>query len=144
MNHDFPAASQAVRTVLERMRNEKLRDIFPLYNSDPLDDPGGAGTAPGNRFGVDGFDPLETAVDGLVGTISFPTITPEGEVAQLREDTVDEDLGLPRDLNGDSIIDDLDHSSDYVLLPIKVEVDWLGRYGQRHVEFFTMFAEIRK
>ena len=144
MNHDFPAASQAVRIVLEEMRNEKLNDIFALYNADPDDDPGGTGTAPGNRFAVEGFSPLETALDGLVGTISFPTITPVGELAELREDFVDADLGLPRDLNGDSIIDDQNHATDYILLPIKVEVDWLGRYGERHVQFFTMFAEIRK
>ena len=144
MNHDFPAASQAVRVVLEEMRNEKLSELFALYNADPNDDPGKPGSAPGNRFVVENFDPLETALDGMVGTISFPTITPVGEIAQLREDSVDGDLGLPRDLNGDSIIDDEDHATDYVLLPIKVEVDWLGRYGERHVQFFTMFAEIRK
>jgi len=144
MNHDFPAASQAVREVLETMRNEELEDIFALYNADPLDDPAGPGTAPGWRFDIEGFDPIEASPDQMVGTISFPTITPVGGVAQLREDTVDEDLGMPRDLSGDSIIDDKDHALDYVILPIKVEVDWLGRYGARHVEFFTMFAEIRK
>ncbi|MFT5285372.1 MAG: type II secretory pathway pseudopilin PulG [Planctomycetota bacterium] len=144
MNHDFPAASQAVRVVLENMRNEELQNIFALYNSDPADDPDGPGTAPGNRFEVSGFKALEESPDGLVGTINFPTFTNVDGIPELREDDVDEELGMPRDLNGDSIVDDLNHADDYILLPIKVEVDWQGKYGPRHIELFTMFAEIRK
>ena len=143
LNHEFPTASEAVRVVLERMRNEDFEDVYAMYNSDPLDDPEGAGMAPGHRFAVEGLEPLEGVADGMVGEIRFPTLD-NGGALELREDSEDETLGMPRDLNGDSIVDDVDHSGDYILLPICVVVDWEGRHGPRHIEFFTMFADLRK
>lgn len=145
-NHEYPIATEEVRVLLETMRNTAFGDVYALYNSDPDDDPGAAGSAPGHRFAVEGLDALDTSPDGLVGEIFFPTmdLTQQGGGLELREDSEDETLGMPRDLNGDSILDDEDHGLDYVILPIRVEVDWRGRYGDRHLEVYTMLAEFKK
>lgn len=143
-NHEYPIASEAVRTVLEQMRNADFRAVWALYNADPDDDPAGPGTGPGNRFRVRGLDPLEGAPDDLVGTVIFPTLENAAGADELREDSQDASLGMPRDLNGDSVTDDADRAGDYILLPVRVQVDWRGRYGDRHIELFTMLAEFKK
>jgi hypothetical protein len=143
LNHEFPTASEGTRVVLERMRNESFDELFALYNADPSDDPAGPGTAPGHRFAIEGLDPLEGSPDGMVGEVRFPTLE-DGGALELREDSEDAELGMPRDLNGDSILDDEDHAGDYILLPVCITVDWNGRHGPRHIEFFTMFADTRK
>lgn len=129
-------AGSAARTVLEEMRNHPFEDVFALYNADPNDDPGGAGTAPGPNFAVPELAP--TTAGGFVGSISFPTTA-----GVLREDTVDADLGMPRDLNADGVVDANSRADDYVLLPIRVRLTWVprnARTGQRTFEMYTMYA----
>ena len=129
-------AGSAARSQLEEMRNHPFEQIFALYNADPNDDPGGVGTAPGPNFAVPELAP--TAAGGFVGTISFPTV---GGV--LREDAVDADLGAPRDLNADGVVDSNSRAGDYVILPIRVRLTWIprnARTGQRTFEMFTMYA----
>ena len=61
---------------------------------------------------------------------------------ELREDAADTRFGTPRDLNGDGVSGDaLDHSADYRILPVVIEVDWNGASGPAHVEFKTVLAE---
>jgi hypothetical protein len=60
---------------------------------------------------------------------------------ELREDVVDTDLGLPRDLNGDGAIDGADHSADYRILPVRVTVSWTGQNGVRSMDFVTVLTE---
>ena len=62
----------------------------------------------------------------------------------LREDVEDAELSLPRDLNGDAKIDALDHASDYIVLPVRVVVEWNGYAGPRRLEMFTMLADLEK
>lgn len=204
INRENAVASNAARTVVELMRNQEFRDIFALYNADPSDDPGGAGTAPGNVFTVAGLTPLPGDADGLAGEIHLPVIVAEeakppstwgtttldiltlpgldaaleqlglgsgsggsgsggsgsggsgsggggaggggieaGDYT-LREDFIDVRLGLPRDLNGDSLIDDLDHAEDYIVLPVHVEVVWRGKFGPRRFSIFTQIASFAK
>ena len=50
----------------------------------------------------------------------------------------DASLGMPRDLNGDGVIDSEDHAGDYVLLPVKVRVNWRGITGDRSFEVCTV------
>lgn len=58
---------------------------------------------------------------------------------ELREDTVDPNLGMPRDLNGDGVIDGLNHASDYVILPVRIEVKWSESGADRtHSEILTL------
>jgi hypothetical protein len=167
-NHENVLAADAVRTLVERMRNEALWDVFRLYNDDPLDDPGGADTAPGHRFEVKGLTALDGSADLTVGQVFFPAawveipVIPEIEEErlelpaegagagaleldlQVREDLELAELGLPRDLNGDSIVDALDHSEDHILLPVRIALEWQADSGPRRFELTTMLADFRK
>lgn len=129
-------AASGARTMIEQMKNHEFSELFALYNDVPGDDPGGPGTAPGAHFAIQGLVPLTAG--GLVGTIVFPSID-----GQLREDVVDDELGMPRDLNADSLVDSTNHANDCVLLPIRIRVEWTSRAGRdakRKFEMFTMFA----
>ena len=140
------SASSAAQDVVERMRNEDFRDIFRLYNADPFDDPGGPGTAPGNRFAVPGMVPSDPAPDAMVGEILLASVNVGTAVVplwQMREDLEDVALGTPRDLNGDSLIDDADHSADYTILPVVVRLRWRGRMGAREFTLHTVLSELR-
>ena len=146
VNRENALVSQRVRAVLEGMRNEDFRDVYRLYNADPMDDPQGPGTAFGNRFDVPSLEPLDDSPDGLIGEVILPAIDvstgplPEW---QLREDSLYDELGMPRDLNADNVVDDLDHSGDYMMLPVVVEARWQGRFGPRRFRVFTLLTEFR-
>lgn len=137
-------ASEAARVFLERLRDEDLSALFARYNGDPADDPGGPGTAPGPRFAVPGLDPGD-APDGLAGEVRFPALEVAlpggGTEFQLREDLADPTFGTPRDLDGDSLVDDADHAGDYLLLPLEVVVRWRGRSGVLESRTFATLCE---
>ena len=140
------ASSSAAQDALERIRNESFEELFVLFNEDPFDDPLGPGTAPGNRFAVSGLTPLPGVADGMIGEIVLPLVDVGTEVApewQVREDLVDPVLGMPRDLNGDSIVDDADHVADYTILPVLVRLRWKGKHGPREFELYTVLSEFR-
>ncbi len=139
------ASSAAAQDVLERMRNEDFRELFRLYNADPFDDPGGPGTAPGHRFAVPGLEPLESDPDGMVGEVLLPVWNTGTEVVpvwEVREDLANAELGTPRDLNGDSMVDGKDHSDDYTLLSVVVRLRWRGSNGRRVFRLATVFSEL--
>lgn len=123
------------RRVIETLQATPLTDVFRMFNADPLDDPGGAGTAPGAAWAVDGLDPLPDDADGLVGEIVLPT-----QGGAIREDVVDSQLGTPRDLNGDGLIDAADHSLDCRILPVRVRLRWRGQTGPGSLEFRTILG----
>lgn len=134
-------ASEASRGVLERVSGSEFSQVVALYNGDPADDPGVAGTAPGASFDVAGLDPRSDDPDGRVGEILLPVIE-VGGVWQVREDLELPELGMPRDLSGDGVIDNLDHSLDYVLLPVRVRLEWQGAGAPAKVEFHTVLIGI--
>ena len=111
-------------------------EVFAAFNEDAADDPEGAGTAPGADFAVPGLSALSSDADGMVGKIIFPTIAGE-----LREDVTDAALGMPRDLNGDGVTDSADHSGDFVLVPVRIRLEWRGSAGPRDMEFHTLLAD---
>lgn len=116
-------AVDAARTKFEEIRSEPIEDVFARYNADPTDDPGGVKTAPGRAFAV------VNDAHGLtgIGEVIFPV----NAGGQLREDMNLPELGMPRDLNGDGVIDNLDHRDDYIILPIRVRMTWRGASGER-------------
>jgi len=130
-------AVEAAQSAVERMGGADFSELFASFNSNPLDDPGAAGTAQGSSFAVPGLDAQEGDVDGLPGEIFFP-----GDGTILREDWNDQPLGMPRDLNGDGVIDALDHSLDYSNLAVRVRIVWWGSSGDREITIFTTFADI--
>ncbi len=129
-------AASAARDIVERMRALPGGQRFSSFNANPADDPNGVGTAPGAAFDVPGLTPIEGDEDGRVGEILFPTLG-----GALREDAVDARLGMPRDLNGDTLIDALDHSADYLILPVRIRVVHQLRGSTRVFELHTELVD---
>jgi type II secretory pathway pseudopilin PulG len=136
---ELARATQAAREVIERIQAESFAEAFRRFNAVTADDPGGAGTAPGASFAVEGLSAIPGDADGQPGEVLFPT--PGGTPGQLREDIVIADLGMPRDLNGDGAVDAGDHALDYKLLPVLVRVRWRSPAGDGLFELKTMLAE---
>jgi type II secretory pathway pseudopilin PulG len=129
-------AAEAARSKLEELRGLSFREIFTRYNASGADDPAGPNTAPGPFFAVPGLLPPPGAA--AVGVIVFPAIGSE-----LREDIVNDQLGMPRDLNNDGLVDAQDHAQDCILLPLKVRLEWAskcGHLGKRSFEICAMFG----
>ena len=132
-------AVDAVMNQIEVMRSQKFEDLLALYNADIFDDPGTPGSAPGVGFAVFGLDPVEGDADGLPGRVWMPSQT-----AQLMENVNLPELSMPRDLDGNLRVDTQDHAEDYIVLPVRVQVEWSGRGGDRSFEMSTMFAKLKK
>ncbi|MCP5023546.1 MAG: prepilin-type N-terminal cleavage/methylation domain-containing protein [bacterium] len=140
------AVSCAAQDVLERMRNTPFRELFRQYNADPMDDVGGAATGPGNVFAVGNMEPIDSDDDGFVGEVILPFANVGTQLAPIwhvREDHANEELGTPRDLNADSLVDAFDHSNNYSILPVLVRVRWQGRWGPRTFTLSTVLSEER-
>jgi prepilin-type N-terminal cleavage/methylation domain-containing protein len=132
------AAAEAARRQLEILRSEPFGEVFARFNAEAADDPDGPGTAPGPGFAVRGLRAMPDDADGLVGELLFPAIG-----AALREDLPSELFGTPRDLDGDTLIDDVDHAGDYIVLPVLVRVRWESAGGAERVfEMSTMFVDL--
>lgn len=140
-DREVRSATEASRGAMERLSGSDFSTVFRLYNGDPDDDPIAAGTAPGLAFDIDGLDAQAGDPDGRVGSVSLPFVEVDG-AWQVREDLVMPELGMPRDLSGDGVIDDQDHSLDYVLLPARIQIDWRGAGGDAHVEFHTVLMGV--
>ncbi len=108
-----------------------------------LDDGGAAG------FEMGGGGGLEFGGGGFGGGSALQAMGAGGggggggagvKTYQLREDYVDARMGMPRDLNGDNFIDDLDHVEDYIVLPVHIEIEWRGRFGPRRLDLYSQIA----
>lgn len=135
-------AMEASRSTIEHLRGLDLGQVFALYNDDPSDDPGGPGTAPGPYFVVSSLTPIEAAFEGNQGQLIFPVDSAEPSI--LREDVDNRDLGLPRDMDGDGVIDGEDHSLDYSILPVEVRVVWRGQSGRRQLSQHVLLTEMKQ
>ena len=135
-NRESVLAMEAASSIVETLKATPLDEVFARFDASAGNDPA-AGVSPGAAFEVEGLDPQTGDADGFVGGISFP-----GDGAVLREDADDPDLGLPRDLNGDSAVDALDHAADYRLLPVRVSVQWTGKTGARSIELITVLGDL--
>jgi type II secretory pathway pseudopilin PulG len=124
-NRETAIAAEVARGVLEQLESfEQHSALFALHNASPDDDPTGFVAVTGftgSGFDVPALDAVEGDLDGLVGEVVFPV---EPVTGALREDLVLPELGMPRDLNGDLVIDGADRSSDYILLPVLVRLRW--------------------
>jgi hypothetical protein len=133
-NRETSLAHFAARRTLERMQDVPFADVFAAFNEDASDDPGIPNTGP--AFPVDGLDSQADDADGLEGRVLFPI--PAGGPLVLREDLVAPDFGLPMDLNGDGLQDAANHSGDYMVLPVRIRVEWRGASGNRFIELQTL------
>ena len=138
---EMRSATEAAWSRMEALQGVAFADAFATYNSNPADDPGGAGSAPGCDFDTSLLSASEGDADGQVGEVLMPAVWVDG-VLQLREDVDMPELGMPRDLSGDGVIDDLDHFADYVILPVMVRMNWTGSGGPMALEFRTTLIGI--
>ncbi|MCB9883409.1 MAG: hypothetical protein H6834_16605 [Planctomycetes bacterium] len=142
-------ALQLARGAVETMRSMPFEDVFPTFNEDPDDDPLGTGTAIGDSFDSRLLSTVE-ALTSIVSpspvaedhrayrtSIKFP-VDPVTRSA-LREDLASTDW--PNlDLNADGVIDGASHASDYVVLPVRVRVDWESSRGTRSIQLEALIT----
>ena len=123
VNEETAVADEAARAMAEAMQATPFTTRFAIHNA-------------AQDFDVPGLNVRSDDPDGLAGKILFPTIG-----IQLREDVVDANLGMPRDLNGDGAQDLADHAGDYVILPVTVRVEWTGHAGERAHEVHLLMVQ---
>jgi prepilin-type N-terminal cleavage/methylation domain-containing protein len=126
-------AAGAAERILEEMRSFPREEVFARYNATAADDPAD-GASPASAFDAGRLKPVAGDPDGRVGIIEFP-----GDGVELREDVIDPRLGMPRDLDGDGVVDGIDHAAKYDVLPVRVRVTFAGRHGDRTVTMVTTF-----
>jgi prepilin-type N-terminal cleavage/methylation domain-containing protein len=134
-NRETALASRAAQSIVEELKATAFAEIFVRYNATAADDPA-AGSSPGADFAAAGLSPQDGDADGFVGEIEFP-----GNGTELREDAADVELGMPRDLDGDSGVDANDHAGDYRILPVRVVLRWGGQNGERTFELVTVLTD---
>jgi type II secretory pathway pseudopilin PulG len=134
-NRRTAQATAAAQAIVERLFATDPTRVFALYNDDPDDDPDGPGTAPGSRFAVADLEAC-AADGGRCGKIFFPVA--EDQPGVLREDLVDAKLRTPLDLDLDGTVDDVDHSGDYRLLPVRIRIAWQDWRKVREIELSTI------
>lgn len=142
VNRERSLALQSARRVIEQAQDVDFAEVFAAYNSVAGDDPVAMvalGTVPGASFACNGLTVQNNDPDGVSGEILFPTVLTAG-VLELREDSVDAALGMPMDLNMDGVIDALDHSGDYLILPMRVRLSWTGVTGERSADLVTILS----
>ena len=130
-------AVEAATNLVERMHGLPFEEVFARYNASTADDPDEA--CPGPHFPVEGLAPTPDDEDGFVGRVWLPGPGPE-----LREDLDLLELGLPRDLNGDLVVDAADHADDHRLLPVMVEVCWSSGGGLRRFRVETVLSSLER
>jgi Tfp pilus assembly protein PilV len=139
MARDTELATEAAKAILERIQAEAFAQAFRSFNTTGADDPGLPNTSPGANFDVPGLRATPDDPDGQPGEVVFPCSP--SDPTQLREDVVDAELGMPRDLNGDGLIDAANHATNYKLLPVLVRVRWQAADGTTgRVTLKTMLA----
>jgi hypothetical protein len=132
-------ARQAARRTIEELQGVPFSEVFRCYNSVAGDNAGLTVAARGPNFTVLGLTPDPADADGQCGRVMFPS-TVAGGVESLLENFVDDDLGMPFDLNNDGAIDAANHAGDYVVLPVRVRVQWRGLAGPMHYDLSTILS----
>ncbi len=130
-NRENLAALRAAEHQIETLRAAKFDEIYARYNDTPADDILN-GPNPGSSFDVEGLQPLPGR---QCGRILFP-----GDGSRLLEDVNDPAWGMPRDLNGNGLVDtDSVSGPGLALLPVTVEITWTGIQGPRTITYRHMF-----
>jgi len=50
-------------------------------------------------------------------------------------------LGMPRDLDGDTLVDAANHATNYRILPVHLRVEWKGVAGDASFDLYTQFID---
>jgi len=139
VSREVSVATDGARQVISDLQGSDFDQVFATFNSSQDGALLGNTTIVNGGFAIAGLSAQAGDADGLVGRITFPEV--DGDLGpELREDIADARMGMPRDLSGDGVDDALDHSTDYRILPVVVEVDWRGASGPAHIEFKTVLS----
>ena len=139
LNEETALATAAACGVAEALNGAPFEQAFAAFNTSVDDDGIVTGRIPGGTFDVAGLAARDNDPDGITGEVVFPTEL-NGGVLELREDLVDASMGMPRDLNLDGVIDAIDHSNDYRILPVIIRVDWESGARDREFEVRTILG----
>ena len=150
-NRETSVAYRAVQRTLEQIQGSSFEDVWALYNRDEGDDPLGVGSAPGANFDVAGLEAREDDPDGSVGRITFPISLGGGPSIVLLDDLdepgfnlrTDRPTGLLRDYDDHVDVSDaagIDPSQGYLLLPVRIQLEWSGASGDRSIAVETILA----
>ena len=75
----------------------------------------------------------------------IPEIEATGQITIITDETDNSDdalrMGFPRDLDGDGLANNVDVSTNYLLLPVKVEVQWTSFRGPQTRAFYCFIAQ---
>ncbi len=137
-SRETAVATEAARQMIGILQASDFDTLFAANNSVEGDDPAGLPTRLA-AFDVPGLNLRIGDLDGLCGQILLPESV-AGGASELREDIQDLALDMPRDLNGDGLIDAQDHAEDYAILPVVVRVDWRSASGPARVQFKTILS----
>jgi type II secretory pathway pseudopilin PulG len=129
------AVIRALSAKIAELEGTDFDKLVACYDSDPNNDPLGPGTAAGTTFDIPNYHAPAGAPSEMAGEVVLPLLG-----GQLREDLEMPELGMPRDLNGDGVVDAKDHKSDYQLLPVLVKANWHGVDGDSTVTIQRLLA----
>ena len=133
-NNEKTLAQAAIERALEQLAGTEFNEVLARFDGDPANDPA-IGASPGMHFPVAGLSVQAADPDGFAGRIEFPLTG-----GALVENAPLDSFGLPRDLDADGLQDGADHSGDYVLLPVRVHVEWRGVSGDRSASLDTLLT----
>lgn len=123
VNRENVLAMQAARRAIEEMNTVDFANVFTTYRDNP-------------DFAVTGLAAQVGDPDGMAGQFQFPTVG-----TALREDVADAGLGMPRDLDGDGLVDAANHADNYRILPVRVRISWRGVSGDRTIDLTTVLMD---
>lgn len=125
----------------ERLTGLPFEEVFSRYNGTTSDDPG-TGSSPGSVVPVSTGSFGWTSGEGAPPVLTVELPTTNAAPGVLREDLNLPELGLPRDLNLDGVIDSSDHSADYQTLPVLLTIRWTERGEMRQLEQLYLLTSL--
>ena len=126
------AAATRIMDSIRDYSSTSFETTYAYFNDNPYDDPDGYHTAPGNSSIV---EELNSPNGTAFARIEFPEVN-----SQLREDTDNAELGMPRDLDADGVVGINPVNGTYKLLPVKVVISWSGVGGKREYSVVTVIT----
>lgn len=118
----------------EELRQLGALEAFQTYNRYAFDDPLGEGTGKPAWFDVPGLTAVSE--DGHTGHIEFPVYRLKGQqiVIDESQEAPSAALNMPRDLDGDAVLEAEVPVDDLMMMPVRVSVSWLGVGGPQYIE----------
>jgi hypothetical protein len=150
-------ATDVMRQLVEELESHPFEEIYARFNSDPTDDPDGAGTARGNQFtllpvhrralldvpGTPGTSDAKTAARRT--PFDVDVFFPEDENGLLSELVVTPLWGTASwDIDGDGTAGTPgDRRADYKLLPVAIRITWTDPDGIHALQVVRLLSRRR-